>query len=70
MSNLLGDQANWKPPIAALIMALVLVAGTTIFGIRQDAKGMTGIGWLGALLTAVTAVLALFVAIALNGDWH
>src|SRR3982074_230370 len=65
--TLLGIKPIGKPPIAALVATLVLVVGWAIFGLRQDLKGERGIGWPGALVTAVAATTASLVASALAG---
>ena len=64
----LGIQPIGRPPIAGLVWTLVLVAGLAIFGLRQNLKGERGIGWAGALVTAVAATTASYVASALAGD--
>jgi hypothetical protein len=65
--TLLGIKPIGKPAIAALVAALVFVLGWAIFGLRQELKGERGIGWPGALVTAVAATSASFVASALAG---
>ena len=64
--RLLGIQPG-RAPIAALAWSLVFVAGMFVFGLRQNLKGQRGIGWPGALVTAVAASLASLVASALIG---
>jgi len=66
--TLLGIKPIGKPPIGALVGALVFVAGWAIFGLRQNLKGKRGIGWPGALVTAVAATTASLVASALIGS--
>ena len=65
--TLLGIKPIGKPPIAALAMALVFVVGMSVFGLRQDLKGKTGIGWLGATITGAAAVSASILASAPSG---
>ena len=66
--RLLGIQPIGRPPIAGLVWTLVLVAGLAIFGLRQNLKGERGIGWAGAVVTAVAATTASYAASALAGD--
>jgi hypothetical protein len=65
--GLLGFKPVGKPRIAALVFGLVWVTGMAIFGLRQDLKGKTGIGWLGATITSAIAVSASILASALSG---
>jgi hypothetical protein len=65
--TLLGIKPIGKPPIVALVAALVFVLGWAIFGLRQDLKGERGIGWPGAFVTAAAATTASLVASALAG---
>lgn len=65
--TLLGIKPIGKPPIAALVAALVFVLGWAIFGLRQDLRGKRGVGWPGALVTAVASTTASLVASALAG---
>jgi hypothetical protein len=65
--TLLGIKPIGKPPIVALVTALVFALGWAIFGLRQDLMGKRGIGWPGALVTAVAATTASLVASALAG---
>ncbi len=41
----LGIKPIGKSPSAALTMALVFVVGMSIFSLRHELKGKTGIGW-------------------------
>jgi hypothetical protein len=65
--TLFGIKLIGKPPIVALVTALVFVLGWAIFGLRQDLRGKRGIGWPAALVTAVAATTASVVASALAG---
>ena len=65
--TLLGIKPIGKSPSAALAVALVFVFGMSIFGLRQELKGKTGIGWLGATITGAAIVSASIIASALSG---
>jgi hypothetical protein len=64
--TLLGIKPIGKSPSAALAVALVFVVGMSIFGLRQELKGKTGIGWLGATITGAALVTTLIIASALG----
>jgi hypothetical protein len=66
-TRVLGIQPLGRPPIAALVWGLVMVAGMTIFGLRQNLKGERGIGWPGAFVSAVAATTASLFATVLSG---
>ncbi len=65
--TLLGIKPVGKSPGAALAVALVFVVGMSIFSLRQELKGKTGIGWLGATITGTAVVSASILASALAG---
>jgi hypothetical protein len=65
--TLLGIKPIGKSPSAALVGALVSVVGMSIFGLRQELQGRSGIGWLGATITGAAVVSASIIVSALSG---
>lgn len=65
-TRLLGIQPIGRPPIAALVWGLAMVAGMAVFGLRQNLRGQRGIGWPGAFVSALAATTASLFATVLS----